>query len=63
MGFENESQVHMIASSFARAVQSVVSNPLVVIKTRLEVVGFNEYDGIMDAGRKIRLQEGYRGFF
>jgi hypothetical protein len=53
MGFDNEKQVHFLASSSARAVQSVVSNPLVVIKTRLEVVGFNEYDGIRDAGRKI----------
>lgn len=63
MGFENESQVHFISSASARAVQSIVSNPLVVIKTRLEVVGFNEYDGIADAGRKILSKEGYRGFF
>lgn len=53
MGFKNESQVHFISSSFARAVQSVVSNPLVVIKTRLEVVGFNEYNGIIEGGKKI----------
>lgn len=63
MGFQNDSQVHFISSSVARGVQSVVSNPLVVIKTRLEVVGFNEYDGIADAGRKIMAKEGYRGFF
>ena len=40
----------------------MVSNPLIVIKTRLEVVGFNEYDGIFDAGRKILKNEGPRGF-
>ena len=34
-----------------------------MIKTRLEVVGFSEYSGIMDAGKKIILKEGYRGFF
>jgi hypothetical protein len=62
-GMQSDSQIHFIASSFARSVQSIVSNPLIVIKTRLEVVGFNEYDGIMDAGRKIILKEGYRGFF
>lgn len=63
MGFQNDSQVHFISSSVARGVQSIVSNPLVVIKTRLEVVGFNEYDGIADASRKIMAKEGYRGFF
>lgn len=63
MGFDNEKQVHFISSSFARAVQSVVSNPLIVIKTRLEVVGFNEYNGIFDASRKIVANEGYSGFF
>jgi hypothetical protein len=34
-----------------------------VIKTRFEVVGFNEYSGILDAIVKINQQEGFKGFF
>lgn len=36
-------------------------NPLVIIKTRLEVVGFTEYSGILDAGRQILAKEGMKG--
>jgi hypothetical protein len=43
--------------------QSVLANPLIVIKTRLEVIGFNEYNGIDDAVRKIYSREGFKGFF
>ena len=32
-----------------------------IIKTRFEVVGFQEYSGIFDAGRKILQKEGVRG--
>jgi len=38
-------------------------NPLIVIKTRFEVVGFNEYSGISDACKQIYLKEGMGGFF
>jgi len=53
LGFKNESQVQAFSSAFARSIQSIVSNPLVVIKTRLEVVGFTEYSGILDASKQI----------
>jgi hypothetical protein len=43
--------------------QSVLANPLIVIKTRLEVIGFNEYHGFDDAIRKIYQKEGLMGFF
>lgn len=33
--------------------QSILANPLIVVKTRFEVVGFNEYSGIGDAIIKI----------
>jgi solute carrier family 25 protein 38 len=52
----------MIASSFARTIQCVLCNPLVVIKTRLEVVGFNEYTGMTHAFKHIWKNEGPRGF-
>lgn len=56
-------QVQFMSSGFARSVQTLISNPLVIIKTRLEVVGFSEYNGIMDAGRQIIAKEGVRGMF
>ena len=51
------------ASAIARVAQSTVGNPIIVIKTRLEVLGFNEYTGIMDAVRKMYKNEGLGGFF
>jgi len=41
----------------------VISNPIIVIKTRLEVIGFNEYTGVTDACRKIYAREGLGAFF
>jgi hypothetical protein len=58
-----ENWVNFWASAFARAVQSVICNPLIVIKTRLEVLGFKEYNGITDAVTKIYRNEGMIGFF
>lgn len=43
--------------------QSVLANPLIVIKTRLEVIGFNEYKGVSDACTKIYHKEGPLGFY
>lgn len=63
IGFKNDGQINAFSSAFARAVQSVVSNPIVVIKTRLEVVGFNEYSGMMQGAKSIVQKEGFRGFF
>jgi hypothetical protein len=41
----------------------VICNPLIVIKTRFEVVGFQEYAHTWDAGRQILAKEGIGGFF
>jgi len=46
------SQVHFTAACLARTFQSVISNPLIVIKTRMEVAGFNEYSSVGDAFSK-----------
>jgi solute carrier family 25 (mitochondrial aspartate/glutamate transporter), member 12/13 len=43
--------------------QTVLANPITVIKTRLEVVGFSEYSGVVDACKKIYAQEGLPAFF
>ena len=37
--------------------------PLMVIKTRMEVLGFNGYNSLFDAARKIYLLEGLGGFY
>ena len=41
----------------------MLSNPIIVIKTRLEVLGFQEYSSFNDAIRKIYKNEGFTGFF
>ena len=51
-------QIDFGASIMARTLQSIISNPIIIIKTRLEVVGFNEYNSIADACGKIYTQEG-----
>jgi hypothetical protein len=43
------------SSAIARALQSIMTNPIIVIKTRFEVLGFNEYASIVDAVKKIRV--------
>ena len=52
-GLFPESQVLLLSSASARTVQSIISNPLVIIKTRFEVIGFKEYGGVLDACKQI----------
>jgi hypothetical protein len=59
----SENWVNFFASATARAFQSTLTNPLIVIKTRLEVLGFSEYTSLLDAVRKIYAKEGPLGFF
>lgn len=63
LGIFSAPQVSFISSSFAQSVQTILSNPLVVIKTRLEVIGFSEYNNTLDAFRQILAKEGAKGFF
>lgn len=59
----SDSWVSFFASASSRTIQSLISNPLIVIKTRFEVVGFSEYSGVTDALRKILANEGIAGLF
>ena len=59
----SDAKVCAASSAIARTVQSVLSNPIIIIKTRYEVVGFNEYNSIYDACRKIYRCEGMGGFW
>jgi hypothetical protein len=45
----NERQNQALAGGMTRSIQTVLSNPIIVIKTRFEVVGFNQYNSITDA--------------
>ena len=51
LGIFPDNFTSMIASASARTVQSCLCNPLVVIKTRFEVVGFGEYAHTWDAAK------------
>lgn len=58
-----KSYINFLSSGMARLVQAITINPILVIKTRYEVVGFNSYGGMLDAFRHIRKEEGMRGFY
>lgn len=49
----SENAVNFWASAMARTIQSTLCNPLIVIKTRLEVLGFQEYLSLRDACNKV----------
>lgn len=56
---------HMLSGAFAAACGISVSNPLDVVKTRLQTQGSlnqRKYSGILDCCRAIIAQEGYIGF-
>jgi hypothetical protein len=40
-----------------------MANPIIVVKTRFEVVGFNQYSGVIDAFKQIYGKEGPTAFF
>lgn len=50
------------SSALARFIQCVVTNPLLVVVTRFEVIGFNSYKNLFDALKKIKKEEGLKGF-
>ena len=58
----NDSSVYLVSSALARTIQTVLSNPIFVIKTRFEVIGFCEYSSTWDAFKKIYASEGLGGF-
>ena len=63
MGLFNETQNAFLASSFSRIFLCILSNPLIVVRTRLEVIGFSEYSGVTDAFKQIIMKEGNAGLF
>jgi hypothetical protein len=61
--YTNSHSANFLSSGIARLIQSILINPISVIKTRFEVVGFNSYSSMFEAVQKIKKEEGYRGFF
>lgn len=55
-------QQHFISSSLARALSGVITNPIQVVRTRFEVIGFTQYKNTFDGFQKIYNKEGMRGF-
>jgi hypothetical protein len=55
--------VNFTSAAVARFIQTTLINPIYVIKTRYEVVGFKSYNSIMDAIIKIKRDEGYKAYF
>lgn len=58
-----EKSTNFIASALARISQCFLLNPLLVVITRFEVIGFNSYTSLFDALVKIKREEGFRGYF
>ena len=52
-----------MAAATTKAIQSVMANPIIVVKTRFEVVGFNQYNSIADAFKQVYIKEGPMAFF
>ena len=59
----SDTQIKTISSAFARGTQTILSNPLNIIKTRMEMIGFSEYSGTIHAARSMLAKEGVRGLF
>lgn len=59
----NKTLGDFIAAVLARTAQTFITNPILVVKTRFEVIGFNEYSGIADAFIKIYQKEGLKSLF
>lgn len=55
--------IDFINASMTRVINTTVNNPITVVKTKFEVVGKNEYTGILQAIRHIYEKDGIRGFY
>jgi hypothetical protein len=54
---------NFIASGFARSIQCIIANPILLIITRFEVIGFKSYNSFLHAFIKIKQEEGFLGYF
>jgi hypothetical protein len=54
---------NLAASGIAITVQCIVTNPMVLIITRYEVIGFKSYNSTLHAFGQIKKNEGFKGYF
>ncbi len=59
---KNEHIIDFFSAFFSRIISSLMTNPMQVVRTRVEVIGFNEYSGPIDGLRKVYKLEGLHGF-
>jgi len=55
--------VDFLNACVSKTLTTFVTNPIVVVKTRFEIVGNNQYKSIRDAVWSIYKKEGMRGFY
>ena len=55
--------VDFLNACVSKTLTTFITNPIVVVKTRFEIVGNNQYKSIRDALSNIYYKEGLRGFF
>lgn len=53
----------LLAGGFAGFCSVMANNPVDVIKTRMQGVKAQEYNGFLDCGRKIMAEQGIMGFY
>jgi hypothetical protein len=60
---DNSNIQNFLSSGISRGIQCIILNPILLIKTRNEVVGFNGYHSIIDSFVKIYKNEGFLAYF
>lgn len=58
----SETSINFFSSAIARIFSGVLTNPLTVIRTRFEVLGFKKYKNFVHASEEIYKNEGLKGF-
>lgn len=55
--------INFLSGGIARTLQSTMTNPILIVKTRFEVVGCNKYKSLLGALNTIKKEEGISGYF
>ena len=60
--FLSDTSINFLSSAIARIFSGVLTNPITVIRTRFEVLGFDQYINMRHAISQIYQNEGLKGF-
>ncbi len=58
-----ENSVNFLSSALARTITCTVINPLIIVITRFEMIGFDSYSSTINGLEKIYAEEGLLGYF